>query len=240
MYNINRALIFKIYGENNYSIQTFNPLCSILHMQAQFCKDQGIGATDASRLYVYNGLASSILRALTGFVCNSKRVNPQVIMQISMVISGLSIIAPTFLSTYEQLLACFIVYGCADGAITSSMNILALSILSPEERCQGFGFFHCCLALAGGAAGPPFGGTFCSGFLPWLSVEYGVLILNPYSSIDIGTHPPSSSPVKQFFENLKLTFFEVVCFFLILKRMFFCSVKLLLSQLLWKGATPKE
>lgn len=108
-------------------------------------------------MYFWNGIASVLCRALTGYVCDMKRVHPKWIMQAAVFVAGAAIVLSTLSYSYQQLMACFVVYGVADGAIISSMNILAMATLLPKQRSQGFGFFHFCVAIAL-AVGPPFGG----------------------------------------------------------------------------------
>ena len=74
-----------------------------------------------------------------------------------MFVSGILVILMTLWSSFNQLLACFVVYGIMDGALASSMNISVLSTLSAKEKSQGIGFFHLCVAITL-VAGPPFGG----------------------------------------------------------------------------------
>ena len=78
-------------------------------------------------------------------------------MQTAVFIAGATTALSTLLYSYKQLLAFYVAYGVADGAIISSMNILAMTTLSAKQRSQGFGFFHFCVAIAL-AVGPPFGG----------------------------------------------------------------------------------
>ena len=76
-----------------------------------------------------------------------------------MFLAGIISVLMTHFRSYNELFACFVLYGVMDGTIVSSLNILALYTLSPEERPQGFGFFHLCIAISL-AAGPPFGGMY--------------------------------------------------------------------------------
>ena len=76
-----------------------------------------------------------------------------------MFLAGIISVLMTHFRSYNELFACFVLYGVMDGTIVSSLNILALYTLSPEERPQGFGFFHLCIAFSL-AAGPPFGGMY--------------------------------------------------------------------------------
>lgn len=108
-------------------------------------------------MYFWNGIVTVAMRALTGHVCDKDRSYPRLIMQVAVFVAGVTAALTTFTKSYNQLLACFVAYAVADGAIVSSMNIFTMATLSPKQRSQGFGFFHFCLAIAL-AVGPPFGG----------------------------------------------------------------------------------
>lgn len=108
-------------------------------------------------MYFWNGIVTVILRALTGSVCDRNKLYPRLIMQVAVFVAGATTILTTLTQSYTELLTCFVAYAVADGAIVTSMNILALAALSPKQRSQGFGFFHFCIAFAL-AVGPPFGG----------------------------------------------------------------------------------
>lgn len=114
-------------------------------------------------MYFWNGITSILIRALTGYVCDMKRIHPKWIMQTAVFIAGATTALSTLLYSYEQLLACYVAYGVADGAIISSMNILVMSTLSEKQRSQGLGFLHFCIAISI-AVGPPFGGMWL--FIP--------------------------------------------------------------------------
>ena len=127
--------------------------------QARYCQEQGIDANQSFVMYLFNGVASVLLRALTGHICDIKRLDPRWVLQIAMFLAGIISVLMTHFHSYNELFACFVLYGVMDGTIVSSVNILALYTLSPEERPQGFGFFHLCIAISL-AAGPPFGGMY--------------------------------------------------------------------------------
>lgn len=128
----------------------------LVHM-AEYCQERGIDANRASMMYFWNGIVTVILRALTGSVCDRNKLYPRLIMQVAVFVAGATTILTTLTQSYTELLTCFVAYAVADGAIVTSMNILALAALSPKQRSQGFGFFHFCIAFAL-AVGPPFGG----------------------------------------------------------------------------------
>jgi len=114
-------------------------------------------------MYFWNGITSVLIRALTGYVCDMRGVHPKWIMQTAVFIAGATSALSSLSYSYKQLLACYVAYGVADGAIISSMNILVMTTLSAKQRSQGFGFFHFCAAIAL-AVGPPFGGMWL--FIP--------------------------------------------------------------------------
>ena len=110
-------------------------------------------------MFSFNGLASAIFRALTGYLCDVNKQYPVWIFPFTALASGITALLMTVWKTYQHLMALFIFYGIMDGALASSMNILVLSILSSKEKSQGFGFFHLCIAITL-AVGPAFGGTY--------------------------------------------------------------------------------
>lgn len=85
-------------------------------------------------MYFWNGITSVLIRALTGYVCDMKGVHLKWIMQTAVFIAGATAALSTLLYSYKQLLMCYVAYGVADGAIISSMNILAMTTLSAKQR----------------------------------------------------------------------------------------------------------
>ena len=131
---------------------------SFFLIQARYCQERGLDANQPFVMYLFNGVASAVSRVLTGYVCDTTRIQPRWIFQISLFLAGLIAVLVTLFHSYYELLVCFIFFGMMDGAATSSVCILALFTVSPEERAQGFGFFQFCVGLSL-ASGPPFGGT---------------------------------------------------------------------------------
>ena len=125
--------------------------------QGRYCQEHGIDRNKVAQMFFFNGLASTIFRAITGRLCDLGRNVPIWIMRFTVLVSGTLVILMTLSSTFYPLLACFVVYGMMDGAIASSMNILVLSTLSTKQKSQGIGFFHLCVAVTL-VAGPPLGG----------------------------------------------------------------------------------
>lgn len=125
--------------------------------QGRYCQEHGIDRNKVAQMLFFNGLASTIFRAITGRLCDFGKNVPIWIMRFTVLVSGTLVILMTLSSTFYPLLACFVVYGMMDGAIASSMNILVLSTLSTKQKSQGIGFFHLCVAVTL-VAGPPLGG----------------------------------------------------------------------------------
>ncbi|XP_078372265.1 monocarboxylate transporter 10-like [Oculina patagonica] len=128
----------------------------IVHL-GRYCQEIGIDANHVAQMFFFNGLASAIFRAVTGRLCDIRKDCPVWIMRLTLFVSGTMVILMTLWSSFKQLLAWFVVYGMTDGAFASSMNVLVLSTLSPQQKSQGIGFFHLCLSCMV-VAGPPFGG----------------------------------------------------------------------------------
>ena len=126
-------------------------------LQGRYCQEIGIDANYVAQMFFFNGLASTISRAVTGRLCDIRRDCPVWIMRVTVFVSGTMVILMTLWSSFKQLLACFVVYGMMDGAFASSMNILVLSTLSATQKSQGIGFLHFCISIML-VAGPPFGG----------------------------------------------------------------------------------
>jgi len=123
----------------------------------RYCEELGIDANHVARMFFFNGLATAIFRAFTGYLCDVKRQYRIWILRFTVFVSGVIVLLMTVWTTYKQLLACFIAYGVMDGALSSSINVLVLSTLSLKQKSQGFGFFHLCVAT-NLAAGPALAG----------------------------------------------------------------------------------
>ena len=130
-------------------------------LQGRYCEELGIDANHVARMFFFNGLATAIFRAFTGYLCDVKRQYRIWILRFTVFVSGVIVLLMTVWTTYKQLLACFIAYGVMDGALSSSINVLVLSTLSLKQKSQGFGFFHLCVAT-NLAAGPALAGTILS------------------------------------------------------------------------------
>ena len=141
----------KCCPRSNFSLGVLLPL------QGRYCQEIEIDANYVAQMFFFNGLASTISRAVTGRLCDIRRDCPVWIMRVTVFVSGTMVILMTLWSSYKQLLACFVVYGMMDGAFASSMNVLVLSTLSPKQKSQGIGFLHFCVSSML-VAGPPFGG----------------------------------------------------------------------------------
>ena len=109
--------------------------------QGRYCQEHGIDRNKVAQMFFFNGLASTIFRAITGRLCDLGRNVPIWIMRFTVLVSGTLLILMTLSSAFYPLLACFVVYGMMDGAIASSMNILVLSTLSRNRSLRELVFF---------------------------------------------------------------------------------------------------
>lgn len=80
-----------------------------LFIQARYCQERGMDANRVSIMYLYNGVASLILRILTGYICDNNKFHPKFIMQAGVFVAGVTCVVITLTPSYTHLLVCFIV-----------------------------------------------------------------------------------------------------------------------------------
>ena len=89
-----------------------------------------------------------------------KRVNPTIVFQVSIFLSGVLYILLPILKTYELLVMFSVLFGLIDGLFLTSLNIVNLNIFKcPKKTSSGFGIMMTCVSVALGA-GPPVAGKF--------------------------------------------------------------------------------
>lgn len=112
---------------------------------------------DASRLYIYSGVASLLARPLIGRLNDVGWIN---MLYIYAVAGGLVSVA-TFLlpiaTTNVHFILYFVVYGFADGTLGSGLSITVLYSLPERLRPLGFGLYQCITCVTS-ACGPALGG----------------------------------------------------------------------------------
>ena len=107
--------------------------------------------------FCYLGLTSTVVRILTGHLCDFKFVNAQVIFQTALYINGAAICLLSRADSYYRLLAYSVVYGFCDGLFASTFNIQIIGSVKSHLTSKAIGFY---LGLTSPslAAGPPIAG----------------------------------------------------------------------------------
>lgn len=126
----------------------------ILFRQVKFSEDIGFTALEASRLFIFIGIASSIAQLVSGKLCNEKTVNPVYIYQASVLLACLSVFLLPFSTKYWHLIAFSVVYGLSDGVHVTSHNYILLSCVDDKRRTASFVITLVFYALAAAAGGP--------------------------------------------------------------------------------------
>ena len=141
----------------------------------RFCLDIGITAQEASRLFIFIGLASSIARLVSGRLCNKKAVNPVYIYQASMLLAGLSAFGLPFSTQYWHLIAFSVAYGISDGVFIATGCYITLSCVDSKRVTASFCINNTIYALAAASGGPIAGELL---FFKYLII-YALLMLAP-------------------------------------------------------------
>ena len=153
----------------------------LLFRQVKFSEDIGITAQEASRLFIFVGIASSMTRLVSGRLCNEKTVNPVYIYQASVLLAGLSIFLLPFSAKYWHLIAFSVTYGLNDGVFITTQNYILLSCVDVKRRTASFSINHVFYAMAA-AAGGPIAGKLIIHSRPWY-VELGPVVQSPIKVI---------------------------------------------------------
>ena len=122
--------------------------------QVKFSEDIGITAQEASRLFIFIGIASSMTRLVSGKLCSEKNVNPVYIYQASVLLAGLSTFLLPFSTKYWHLIAFSVAYGLSDGVFITIHNYILLSCVDAKRRTASFSINHVFYAMAATAGGP--------------------------------------------------------------------------------------
>ena len=139
-------------------------MISSLFEQVKFSEDINITAQQASRLFIFIGLASSVARLITGKLCNRRNVNPFSIFQASMLIGCLAIFLLPFCTTYWHLIVFSAAYGLSDGIYITTGCYILLSCVDNKRRTASFAINNLFYAIAAAAGGPISGKLFTTDF----------------------------------------------------------------------------
>ena len=125
-----------------------------------YCEDVGITAQEASRLFIFIGLASSIARLISGRVCNDPRVNPVFIYQSSLLLAGVSAFLLPFATKYWALVVFSVAFGLSDGMFITVHMLILLSCVDNKRVTASFCIVHTLYALVAAIGGPIAGKLF--------------------------------------------------------------------------------
>ena len=125
--------------------------------QIRFCKDIGITADKASKLYIYYGISSATARIIAGRICDVRRINPIYVYQGVELVVGLSTILVTFANSYSELIVFAVFYGFCDGSFITILNVILMTCVEEAKRPASLGW-NMQLASIFMGSGPPIAG----------------------------------------------------------------------------------
>lgn len=117
----------------------------------------GITEVVASRLYIYSGVASLLVRPAIGRLNDFKWINMIYIYSVASVLLGLVTLLLPMATTNVHFISYFVIYGLADGTLGSGLSIAVLYSLPERLRPLGFGVFQSVTCVVA-ACGPALGG----------------------------------------------------------------------------------
>ena len=117
----------------------------------------GFSEVKASRLYIYSGLASLLIRPVIGRFNDITVMDPCYIYAIAAAAEGLVTFFLPMATSSLHFVLFFVVYGLADGAMGCGFSIAILNSLPERLRPLGFGVYLCLSSITS-ACGPALGG----------------------------------------------------------------------------------
>jgi len=148
----------------------------MLHL-VKHCLEIGISADSASKLFIFQGLASSVSRVMVGRLCDIRCVNAIYVHQFGDLLVGFMTLALPLLRSYAGILSFAVVYGIGDGIFVTTMNSLLLFTVDEKQRAAALGLGSCLIALSVGG-GPPLAGFIADTFdgYKWSFTVAGILM----------------------------------------------------------------
>lgn len=127
-----------------------------VHM-VRYLEEIGITEVVASRLYIYSGVASLLVRPAIGQLNDFKWINMIYIYSVASGLLGLVTLLLPMATTNVHFISYFVIYGLADGTLGSGLSIAVLYSLPERLRPLGFGVFQSVTCVVA-ACGPALGG----------------------------------------------------------------------------------
>jgi len=124
----------------------------------KYCDDLGIPADKSSTLFLFLGIFAALGRLGGGFLCNMRFIKACLLQQAAAFIVGSSTMLLILAKTYVAMVMYVIMFGFADGIMTSSLIIECIESVEESKKASAFGFF----LLFGGIVGivsPPLAGS---------------------------------------------------------------------------------
>lgn len=137
---------------NNISVK-------FIFLQVRYCETIGIPPTQSSKLYVYSGVTSLLIRPVIGRLCDVKWIQAHFLFQIAAAFEGIASLLLPLARRNLYLVFYFILYGCTDGAMGSAMCVAIMFCFQGTKRVRGFGLFQSITNIVS-AFGPALGGTY--------------------------------------------------------------------------------
>ena len=119
----------------------------------------GFAQKEASRLYIYSGLASLLVRPLIGRLNDVSWINMLYIYSVAAAIEGVVTILLPLATTNVHFILYFVVYGLCDGTLGCGLTIVVLNSLPDTLKPLGFSTYNS-LAYITSACGPVLGGKY--------------------------------------------------------------------------------
>lgn len=120
-------------------------------------EEKGSTEVTASRLYIYSGVASLLIRPVIGRLNDVLWINMLYIYSIAASLEGVSTLLFPMATTNMHFIIYFVVYGLADGTLGCGFAIAVLNSLPERLKPLGFGLYNC-LSCISSACGPGLGG----------------------------------------------------------------------------------
>lgn len=120
-------------------------------------EEAGFTEVDASRLYMYNGVASLLVRPLIGRLNDVNWINMLYIYSVATALEGVAAFLLPMATTNFHFVMYSVVFGISDGTLGSGLCIAVLNNLPETLRPLGISIYQC-LACMSFAFAPALGG----------------------------------------------------------------------------------
>lgn len=178
-----------------------------VHM-VRYLEEKGSTEVTASRLYIYSGVASLLIRPVIGRLNDVSWINMLYIYSIAASLEGVSTLLFPMATTNMHFIIYFVVYGLADGTLGCGFAIAVLNSLPERLKPLGFGLYNC-LSCISSACGPGLGGLVADIEGSYTPVFYMVgAIMLAGSAIMFAVSCKRKPPPEKLVEKEEVTLWE--------------------------------